>query len=127
MQPLATGRCRGEYYSFHPFLPLTPPPATAPSSGVPLLPIPPIPSQLPPSRSFKDATIKVDTHKITAPCLLVYGTHDELAGRQEAIEAPLTGAKSVLRKEFANSSHLPNVEEQEEYNAVLGKWLDEQD
>jgi len=55
-------------------------------------------------------------HKTSAPCLIVYGFYDELAGSQKIMQGRLTGAKSVTLHEFKNSSHLPNVEETETYN-----------
>jgi hypothetical protein len=58
-------------------------------------------------------------YKITAPCPIIYGFYDELAGCGKAMQDRPTGAKSVTLKEFENSSNLPKVEEREAYNSKI--------
>jgi proline iminopeptidase len=71
--------------------------------------------------NLKDWNRIPDMHRITVPCLIVQGQHDEItpacAIRMQGV---LPNARTVI---FQNSSHTPLYEEPERYNRVLLEFL----
>jgi L-proline amide hydrolase len=64
-------------------------------------------------------------HRITAPTLLINGAHDEATA---ATMQPFYDAIPDVRWEvFAESSHMPHVEEEERFLEVVGAFLREHD
>ena len=64
-------------------------------------------------------------HDIDVPALLVSGAHDEAAPwLQEQLRAGIPDCTWEL---FADSSHMPHVEETETFLQVVGDWLDAHD
>jgi proline iminopeptidase len=72
--------------------------------------------------SLKDWDRVADLGRITQPCLVLCGHHDELTPRSAArIARALPDAELSV---FPNSSHMPFFEEPEAYFAVLTRFLD---
>ena len=62
--------------------------------------------------------------RITVPCLIVSGLHDELTPEGAMLmQGALPNAESVV---FPNSSHTPFFEEPDAYFATLRDFLDRQ-
>jgi L-proline amide hydrolase len=71
--------------------------------------------------SIKEWQSKDRLASIEVPTLLVSGRHDEATpALQEALQSGIPHAEWVL---FADSSHMPHVEERERYMQVVGEWL----
>lgn len=71
--------------------------------------------------NLKDWNRIPDMHRITVPCLIIHGEHDELppsCGMK--MQQVLPNARMAV---FQNSSHTPLYEEPERYNKVLLEFL----
>ena len=74
--------------------------------------------------TLKDWDRLSDMRRITVPCLIVSGLHDELTPEGAMLmQDVLPNAESVV---FPNSSHTPFLEEPEAYFAALRAFLDRQ-
>jgi L-proline amide hydrolase len=72
-----------------------------------------------------DWSVAGRAHQITAPTLLVNGAHDEATA---ATMQPFHDAIPTVRWEvFPDSSHMPHVEEEDRFLAVVGAFLHEHD
>jgi L-proline amide hydrolase len=75
--------------------------------------------------TLRDWTIVDRVDRIAVPTLLVSGRHDEAT---EATVAPFAAGIPDVRWEiFADSSHMPHVEETEAYLRLVGAFLDRND
>ncbi len=71
--------------------------------------------------SIKDWNVKNRLGEIDVPTLLVSGRYDEATPPlQETLKAGIPACEWVLFKE---SSHVPHMEEREQYMEVVGEWL----
>ncbi len=71
--------------------------------------------------SCKDWHVKDRLHEIGVPTLLVSGRYDEATpALQQVLLDGIAGSEWVV---FEESSHMPHVEEREEYMRVVGDWL----
>jgi proline iminopeptidase len=71
--------------------------------------------------NLKDWNRIPDMHRITVPCLIVQGQHDEITPACALLmQGVLPNARTVI---FQNSSHTPLYEEPERYNEVLLEFL----
>lgn len=62
-----------------------------------------------------------EVHKIVAPTLLINGKYDEA---QDSVMAPFfKSIENVKWERFAESSHLPQLEEPEKFLEVVGGYL----
>ncbi|KAF8862062.1 proline iminopeptidase [Acephala macrosclerotiorum] len=79
-----------------------------------------------PSEFFVVGTLKTwniidQIHKIKVPTLLLNGKYDE--AQDEVMEPFFKNIEKVKWFRFAESSHMPHVEQEEEYNAVVRNFL----
>jgi L-proline amide hydrolase len=75
--------------------------------------------------SCKDWQVKDRLHEIRVPTLIVSGRHDEATpALQQVLLDGIEGSRWVC---FEESSHMPHVEEREEYMRVVGDWLAKND
>jgi proline iminopeptidase len=71
--------------------------------------------------NLKDWNRIPDMHRITVPCLIVQGHHDEITPACAIkMQCVLPNARTAI---FQNSSHTPLYEEPERYNQVLLEFL----
>jgi L-proline amide hydrolase len=71
--------------------------------------------------SIKDWNVKNRLGEIDVPTLLVSGRYDEATpALQEPLQAGIPDCEWVL---FEESSHVPHMEEREQYMEVVGEWL----
>lgn len=61
-------------------------------------------------------------HKIKVPTLLINGRYDE--AQDEVVEPFFKGIEKVKWVRFAESSHMPHMEEPEEYLKVVRDFLE---
>jgi L-proline amide hydrolase len=66
-----------------------------------------------------------EVKNIAVPTLVVTGAHDEAT--PATVQPFLDGIPDVRWEVFADSSHMPHVEEEERYLQVVGDFLDEHD
>ena len=75
--------------------------------------------------TLRDWTIAERVGRIAVPTLLVSGRYDEAT---EATVQPFAdGIPDVRWEIFANSSHMPHVEEEAAFLRLVGAFLDEND
>jgi L-proline amide hydrolase len=75
--------------------------------------------------SLRNWSVVDQVKDIAVPTLLVNGAHDEATA---ATVQPFADSIPDVRWEtFAESSHMPHVEEEERYLCVVGAFLDEHD
>ncbi len=75
--------------------------------------------------TLRDWTVVDRVHLIAVPTLVVTGAHDEAT---PAVVQPFLDAIPDVRQHvFADSSHMPHVEEEESFMAVVGDFLDAHD
>jgi L-proline amide hydrolase len=83
------------------------------------------PSEFHVTGTLRDWSIVERVHAINVPTLLVNGRFDEAT---DAVMQPFADRiRDVRRHVFANSSHLPHLEETEAYLEVVRAFLDEHD
>ncbi|KAI9867769.1 MAG: hypothetical protein M1830_005745 [Pleopsidium flavum] len=71
--------------------------------------------------SLKDWSVVDEVHRITAPTLLINGYYDEA---QDSVVRPyFRGIPHVKWVQFAESSHMPQLEERDKYMQVVGDFL----
>jgi L-proline amide hydrolase len=75
--------------------------------------------------TLRDWSVVDRVKQIVAPTLLVSGAHDEAT---EATMQPfMDGIADVRWEVFANSSHMPHVEEEDRFLSVVGAFLQDHD
>jgi L-proline amide hydrolase len=79
------------------------------------------PSEFFVSGTLKTWTIEPQIHKINVETLLVNGKYDE--AQDEVLEPFFRGIGKVKWVRFAESSHMPHLEEEGEFLRVLGDFL----
>jgi L-proline amide hydrolase len=72
--------------------------------------------------TLKNWSIVDRLDRIEVPTLLISGAHDEAT--MACVEPYLRGIRNVRWHIFGNSSHMPHVEEKDEYIAVVSTFLD---
>ena len=63
-----------------------------------------------------------EIHKINVPTLLINGKYDE--AQDEVMDPFFKSISKVKWVKFAESSHIPQIEETEEFLKVVGKFLE---
>ncbi|KUJ11700.1 proline iminopeptidase [Mollisia scopiformis] len=71
--------------------------------------------------TLKEWSVVDEVHKIKVPTLLINGKYDE--AQDEVVEPFFRGIEKVKWVRFAESSHLPQLEEMEEYLKVVREFL----
>jgi pimeloyl-ACP methyl ester carboxylesterase len=79
------------------------------------------PSEFYVSGTLKTWTIEPSIYKIAVETLLINGKYDE--AQDEVLEPFFRGISKVKWVRFAESSHMPHLEEGEEFLKVLGDFL----
>ena len=75
--------------------------------------------------SLRDWSVVDQVSQIAVPTLVVTGAHDEAT--PATVRPFVDGIPDVRWEVFADSSHMPHVEEEERYLQVVGAFLDEHD
>lgn len=70
---------------------------------------------------MKNWSVVDQVHKIKVPTLLINGKYDE--AQDEVVEPFFKNIEKVKWVRFAESSHLPQIEETEEYLKVVKEFL----
>ena len=72
--------------------------------------------------TLKDWTVIDRLHRIDVPALVVNGRYDEAT--DECVQPYVEHISGARHHRFENSSHMPHVEERDEFMAVVGAFLD---
>ena len=75
--------------------------------------------------SLREWSVVDEVPKISVPTLVITGAHDEAT--PATVKPFVDGIPDVRWEVFADSSHMPHVEEEERYLQVVGAFLDEHD
>lgn len=79
------------------------------------------PSEFNVTGSLKSFDIRKDLHKINTPTLLINGRYDN--AQDEVVEPFFRSIPKVKWYKFAESSHLPQLEEREEFMKLVAAFL----